>query len=233
MDKEMTKPASCDINSKGSCCSSETSDNDLKTHWDKAYNNAPTNNLGWYEEKPIPSLQLIEKSGIDKDATILNVGAGATTLVDELLSLNFKNIIANDLSPAALELLKQRLGDKSKDVKWLVDDLTSPTELSNLKNIDLWHDRAVLHFFNEKEEQDAYFNLLKSIVKEDGFVIIATFSLNGKTKCSGLPVHRYDEKMLQESLGNEFELLESFDYEYITPAKEVREYVYTLFKRKG
>ncbi len=232
MKNKNIEPISCDINARNSCCSSESSNNDLTTHWDSAYENSSIDRLGWYEEKPIPSLQLIEKSGVSKEAILLNVGAGATTLVDELISKSFRNIIVNDLSSTALEKLKQRLGTESKVVRWIVDDLTNPTQLSKLEKIDLWHDRAVLHFFNETKEQDAYFNLLRSIVKENGFVIIATYNLNGATKCSGLPVHRYDEKMIQDRLGNEFELVDSFDYTYIMPSNETREYIYTLFKRK-
>lgn len=232
MKNKHIEPTFCDINAKNSCCCSESSNNDLTTHWDNAYENSSIDRLGWYEEKPIPSLQLIEKSGVSKEATILNVGAGATTLVDELISQGFRNIIVNDLSSTALEKLKQRLGTQSKNVRWIVDDLTNPTQLSKLEKIDLWHDRAVLHFFNDTKEQDAYFNLLRSIVKENGFVIIATYNLNGATKCSGLPVHRYDEKMIQDRLGNEFELVNSFDYTYTMPSNETREYIYTLFKRK-
>ena len=232
MSNKNTESTSCDINAKKSCCSSEISNNDLKTHWNNAYENSSVDRLGWFEENPIPSLQLIEKSGINKNATILNVGAGATTLVDELINQDFKNILVNDISPTALEKLKKRLGSQSENIKWIVDDLTSPKELNNLDKIDLWHDRAVLHFFNETKEQDSYFNLLREIVKTNGFVIIATFNLNGATKCSGLPVHQYDENMIQEKLGSEFELVESFDYTYIMPSKDKREYIYTLFKRK-
>jgi len=232
MDKENIESTSCDINAKNSCCSSETGNNDLKTLWDNAYEASSINKLGWFEENPISSLQLIKKSGINKNATILNVGAGATTLVDELINKGFKNILVNDISSAALEKLKKRLGKQSEYIKWIVDDLTNPTELNNLEKIDLWHDRAVLHFFNDTKEQDSYFNLLKKIVKEDGFVIIATFNLNGATKCSGLRVHRYDEKMIQEKLGNGFELVESFDYTYTMPSKDTREYIYTLFRKK-
>jgi SAM-dependent methyltransferase len=232
MNKENIEPTSCDINAKNSCCNSETSNNDLKTHWDNVYENSLIDRLGWFEENPIPSLQLIKKSGVTKNAAILNVGAGATTLVDELINQDFKNILVNDISPTALEKLKKRLGNQSENIKWIVDDLTNPTELNNLEKIDLWYDRAVLHFFNDTKEQDSYFNLVRNIVKENGFVIIATFNLNGATKCSGLPVYRYDEKMIQEKLGNEFKLVESFDYTYTMPSNDTREYIYTLFKRK-
>lgn len=206
----------------------------MKSHWEKIYTNSSPEKLGWYEEIPEPSLQLIEKCHLDKDAVLLNVGAGATTLVDKLLNLGYTNIIANDISESALEKLKASLGkEKSQLVRWLIDDLTHPTELNKFEQVDLWHDRAVLHFFNEPEDQDTYFNLLKKLLKKAGFVIIATFKLDGTRKCSGLPVTRYDESMIMKKLGLEFALLEAFNYTYLMPSGDTREYVYTLFQRKS
>ena len=205
---------------------------DLKKHWNNAYQNASAiDRMSWYEENPAPSLQLIEKCELDKKAAILNVGAGATTLVDELLKLNYQKVIANDLSSEALEKLKERLGNQGNEVQWIVDDLTNPKELQKLENIDLWHDRAVLHFFNEPKQQDSYFGLIHKLIKKNGFVIIATFNLCGAEKCSGLPVHRYNKEMLQSKLGEDFKLLEAFDYTFKMPSGDTRAYVYTLFKR--
>ena len=204
----------------------------MKEHWERIYQKTAFDRLGWFEARSEPSLQLIEKCTLPKDATILNVGTGATTLVDDLLNLGFSNLIANDISSQALEEIQLRLGpERSKMVHWLVDDLTRPNELKALKQVDLWHDRAVLHFFNEPEEQDAYFNLLRKLVKIYGYVIIAAFNLNGAPKCSGLPVFRYDAQMLQEKLGDGFHLIEAFDYTYTMPSGDAREYVYTLFRR--
>lgn len=204
---------------------------DLKLHWNKTYERAEIDKLGWYEENPEPSLRLIEHCNFDKKALILNVGAGATRLVDELLDEGYEHIIANDISASALDKLKLRLGERENKIHWIVDDLTEPTQLCNLEQVDLWHDRAVLHFFSDKKEQDTYFDLLRKLVKKNGFVIIATFNLDGATKCSGLPVFRYDKKMLQEKLGKGFELIEAFDYCYTMPKGETRKYIYTLFKR--
>jgi SAM-dependent methyltransferase len=204
---------------------------DLKHHWDTTYERAKIEKLGWYEESPGPSLQLINKCNFNKSASLLNVGAGASTLIDELLKSGFENIIANDLSSKALDKLKLRLGNDESKIHWIVDDLTQPKELNNLEPIDLWHDRAVLHFFYKEEEQVTYFNLIRKLVKQNGFVIIAAFNLNGATKCSGLPVFRFDENILQEKLGGSFQLIEAFNYTYTMPMGETREYVYTLFKR--
>jgi len=206
----------------------------MKDHWESVYHNAPVDRLGWYESRSDPSLKLIELCKLSKNAALLNVGAGATTLVDELIELGYRNIIANDISSKALEALKLRLGSEhSSQVRWIVDDLTSPEDLLGLELIDLWHDRALLHFFQDAVSQDAYFNLLRTLVKQKGYVIIAAFNLKGAPKCSGLPVFRYNAPMLQEKLGEEFQLKEAFDYTYTQPSGDTREYVYTLFQRKS
>ena len=204
---------------------------DPESHWNKVYDNKQIEQLGWYEENPEPSLNLIKDSQVNKDATILNVGVGATTLVDKLLDHGYSNIIAHDISASALEKLKWRLANRSEKIIWIVDDLTKPDKLLNLDKVDLWHDRAVLHFFTEEKDRQTYFNLLKSKVKLNAYVIIAVFNLNSATKCSGLPVFRYDLDMLRNYLGEEFTLLDSFDYTYQMPSGDTREYIYTLFKR--
>jgi len=222
------------MSAKCSCCGSfeKPSENNLTSHWDKTYTR-DVEKLGWYEDNPEQSLKLIKKCNLKKDATILNVGAGASTLIDELVKLDYKNIIANDISSNALNKLKERIGNDSSKVKWVVDDLTHPTELNNIGEIDLWHDRAVLHFFNEPAEQNSYFNLIQKLVKKNGFVIIASFNLDGAEKCSGLYVFRYNLEMIQKRLGSNFELIEAFDHTYKMPSGDTREYVYTLFQRKN
>lgn len=204
----------------------------MKRHWEKVYDEQAVSKLGWYEEHPDPSLKLIEQCRLDKDALILHVGAGATTLVDVLLQMGYSKMVVNDISTLALDKIQKRLGTElSNEIRWIEDDLIQSTSLDTLEPVDLWHDRAVLHFFNHKEEQEAYFNLLRKLVKGNGYVIIAAFNLNGAEQCSGLPVFRYDQDMLQEQLGPEFSLLKAFDYTYHTPSGNPRAYVYTLFQR--
>jgi hypothetical protein len=205
---------------------------DLQAHWERIYLKKQVDKLGWYEEHPAPSLQLIEQCKLAGDSRILNVGTGASTLVDELLKKGYSNLIATDLSQEAMQKLKSRLGvDLSNRVSWIVDDLTNPQVLPTLEPIDLWHDRAVLHFFNEASEQETYFGLLKLLVRPGGYVIIAAFNLQGAPTCSGLPVHRYEQEMIQGRLGDDFELQEAFDYTYIMPTGDERAYIYTLYKR--
>ncbi len=205
---------------------------DLTTHWNDTYERKEVSQLGWYEANPEPSLGLIQDLNFSKNAGILNVGTGASTLIDELLNAGYTNVIANDLSGVALDKLKNRLADRQDQVTWIVDDLTQSVELQNLDPIDLWHDRAVLHFFTDPKEKDSYFNLLKKIVKPGGFVVLAAFALDGAEKCSGLPVCRYDEKMFAEHLGKEFEMKNSFNYTYHMPSGDYRKYIYAIFIRQ-
>jgi len=205
-----------------------------KEHWEQVYEKQAVHKLGWFEAYPDPSLELIETCRLGKDASMLHVGAGATTLVDVLLQKGYEKIVANDISGSALEKLKARLGPGlAGKVHWVVDDLTKPDQLNSLEPVDLWHDRAVLHFFNDPAEQLSYFNLLRKLVKIDGYVIIAAFNHFGAEKCSGLPVFRYDQTMLQERMGEGFSLLKAFDFTYLMPSGYTREYIYTLFQRKS
>jgi len=204
----------------------------MKEHWDKVYKRTAHNNLGWYEDYPEPSIELIDDCELTQDSRLLVVGAGASKLIDELLSKGYTNIFANDLSIKALESNNGRMGPLlSKQVKWIVDDLTKPIELNDMDPIDLWHDRAVLHFFNDPDDQDSYFSLLRKLLRIGGHAIIASFNLNGAEKCSGLPVHRYNAEILTERIGPDFELIKSFEYVHSMPGGDSRDYIYTLFRR--
>ena len=185
---------------------------DLKEHWNKAYNKED-GQLGWFEENPTPTMQLIEKCRLQKDAKILNVGVGTTNLIDTLLDAGFNNLIANDLSDLALQKLQDRIQKSHKyQLKTIADDLTNPSELQHLKNVDLWIDRAVLHFFLKEKEQTAYFDLIKNIIAKNGYVLIAVFALDGAEKCCGLDLKRYNTDMIQEKLGDPFKLISSFNH---------------------
>jgi len=205
---------------------------DYKEHWNNAYQNNVVENLGWFEDDPVASFDLIEKCNLSKDALIFNAGAGATTLITLLLEKGYSNILVNDISSLALNKLKNSI-DSNSNVRFFVDDLTNPITLLDVKNIDLWHDRAVLHFFTSKDQQLSYFNLLKKIVREGGYVIFSEFGIDGAKKCCGLDIVNYSEKMFQDRLGDDFELLESFNHLYSHPSNgNTRKYIYTLFKRK-
>jgi SAM-dependent methyltransferase len=205
---------------------------DQKAHWTAAYQNKNIEELGWYEKTPQPSLNIIRKLKLSHYAEILIVGSGATTLIDFLLEEGFQNITVNDISPTALDLLRSQLGKEECNIEWVLDDLTSPTLLKELPLLDLWHDRAVLHFFTQEKEQLAYFNLLRAKVKSKGYVILGQFAKDGALKCSGLPVFQYDEQMYKERLGSDFNLIETINYTFLNPKGEERPYIYSLFQRK-
>lgn len=205
---------------------------EIQDHWEKVYQRNREDQLGWYEKLPVPSLDLIESCHLNKNARILIVGAGTTTLVDELLKTGYTNIIANDISTQALEKIRKRLGNElSAGVRFIVDDLTKPSDLLSSGEVDLWHDRAVLHFFTEPQQQEAYFKGLNQLVRIGGYSLIASFNLNGAEKCSGLSICRYDEHLLSEKLGKGYKLVRSFDYTHMMPDGQERAYVYTLFRR--
>lgn len=204
----------------------------MKEHWNEIYTWLETDELGWYEEIPESSIKLLSKCDINKDEPILDVGAGASTFVDYLINQGFSNIIATDISEIALNKLKERLGkEKASSVRWIVDDMTQPIYIQNLRNIAVWHDRAVLHFLLEENQQNTYLSTLKKVIKKGGYVIIAAFSLKGAKKCSGLDVKNYDQNLLARFLGEDFRLLEYFDYTYCIPSGEQRPYIYTLFQK--
>lgn len=204
---------------------------DFQDHWDKAYHKNSIEDLGWYEDDPKASLELINKCNLSKNSMIFNAGAGATELIKKLIDAGYHDIYINDISKSALDKLKYSI-DNTNGLSFVVDDLTNPTDLLNLKMVDLWHDRAVLHFFLDQIQQDNYFNLLKSKVKDGGYVIFSEFAIGGAKKCCGLDILNYNEEMLLDRLGNDFALIESFNHLYIHPSNgNTRKYIYTLFKR--
>lgn len=160
------------------------------------------------------------------------MGAGASTFIDYLIDKGFSNIIATDISEIALNKLKKRLGkEKASQVRWIVDDITKPIYIQNLRDISVWHDRAVLHFLLKDNQQQEYLSTLKKEIKKDGYVIISAFSLEGVKKCSGLDVKNYDQNILVKFLGEDFSLLEYFNYKHYMPSGEPRLYIYTLFQK--
>jgi SAM-dependent methyltransferase len=202
-----------------------------KEHWDGVYDSKDVASLGWYEETPKPSLDLFRDCDIGRNDLILEVGAGTSTFIDNIIDLGYRNIVATDISERALKKLRERLGGNASLVRWVVDDLTQPIHLQKLENVSVWHDRAVLHFLTGERERRAYLSILLNAVKSGGYVIIAAFSLKGVQKCSGLDVWRCNQNMLQDFLGDGFRLLKHFDHLYHTPSGESRPYIYTLFQR--
>lgn len=208
--------------------------NTMKDHWEHIYASTEIERLGWYEDFPEPSIRLLSRCTIDKEAHVLDAGAGASKFIDYLVDHGYENVIAVDISEMALRKTRERLGEeKSRNVMWIIDDITKPAHVDQLSEIDLWHDRALLHFLTGDKERRMYMTVLEKVVRKGGFVIIAAFSLSGAKKCSGLDVMNYDENLIADFLGKGFKLIEHFDHTYYTPSGEERPYVYTLFKRSN
>lgn len=214
--------------------SNENSDTTLHTvnyqeHWDNAYTKTPNEKLGWYENDVSPTLDLMSETSVTEESAILIAGAGSTTLVDELIKKGYTNITATDISQVSLEKLSQRVGQNKFQA--IVDDLSRPTLLKDIPSIDLWIDRAVLHFLTQQKDQEAYFSLLKSKVKKGGYALFAEFGMGGATKCCGLPIQQYENAQFQSHLGEKFKLVKTFDHTYFNPNGDSRKYIYSLFIR--
>ena len=203
-----------------------------RDHWNRKYTETPLTELGWYEADPAPSIQLIERCAVPKHSVIVDIGSGTSTLIARLLALGYQDINALDISDVALEKAKSLLSKEQADqVHWLVEDVTNPSAALQNQSVAIWHDRAVFHFLTEEQHRNAYRSLLQKTLLPGGFVIMATFALNGAAKCTGLPVQRYDVESLVKFLGEGFKLIESFDYLYRMPSGDTRPYVYARFQK--
>jgi 2-polyprenyl-3-methyl-5-hydroxy-6-metoxy-1,4-benzoquinol methylase len=204
------------------------SDVSRKTHWERVYTTKGEREVSWFQENPAPSLELIGLAGLPTDAAVIDIGGGASRLVDALAERKIGKITVLDLSAVALDAARERLGEKGADVKWVVADVTTwePSQ-----TYDLWHDRAALHFLTDASDRSAYVGNLKKAVRPGGHVIIGTFALDGPERCSGLPIVRYDAGVLGAILGIEFELMDSRRHDHTTPWGAVQRFQFSTFRR--
>jgi len=200
-----------------------------KEHWEKVYSGKPTEKLGWYAPRLQTSLSWISGLDLSLEAPIIDVGGGASTLVDDLLDGGYQAVTVLDLSSQALSIARARLGEKAKLVSWLEGDVTS-IDLPD-QYFELWHDRAVFHFLIDPEQQRAYRDQLLKALKPGGHFIIGTFAPEAPPKCSGLPVQRYDPQQLEKTLGDQFRLERHLKELHVTPGGVEQMYLYCLFRR--
>lgn len=197
---------------------------DVKTHWDKVYTTKAPESVSWYRAHLETSLALVERATEARSASIIDIGGGESTLVDDLLLRGYKSLTVLDVSQAAIEVTKKRLGSAAEQVRWLVGDIVE-IELE-LHAHDLWHDRAVFHFLTTPERRLAYVRQVTRAVKPGGYVIISTFGPEGPTKCSGLDVMRYDAESLHGEFGGHFRLVESSRELHETPFGTMQQFLY-------
>jgi 2-polyprenyl-3-methyl-5-hydroxy-6-metoxy-1,4-benzoquinol methylase len=199
-------------------------DMDVKTHWERVYQTKASDAVSWYQPHLETSLTLIERTGATASSAIIDVGAGESTLADDLLSLEFENITVLDISETAIDVCKKRMGAAANRVHWLVADVTRAKLEPGV--YDIWHDRAVFHFLTALEQRVAYVSNVARSVKRGGHVVVSTFGPEGPTRCSGLEVMRYDAESLHGQFGKRFRLVESSKELHNTPFGTTQQFLY-------
>ena len=201
---------------------------DKLKHWEKIYQTKDFTEVGWYQKTPTVSLSFFEESKITKDAKILDVGGGDSFLVDHLLDLGYLHVHVLDLSAKAIEKSKVRLGKDASKVTWINTDilLFEPKE-----KFDVWHDRAAFHFLLDPKEIEKYVRIANESVSEGGLMLIGTFSDQGPTHCSGLPVTQYSIEKLAEVFSPYFQKTKCFQTDHITPGGAKQHYTFCTFRK--
>lgn len=200
-----------------------------KSHWERVYSTKATTAVSWFQEHAQHSLSLIRDTKVPSSASIIDVGGGASTLVDDLLANGYSKITVLDLSAVALAAAKTRLGALGDSVQWVEADVIKATLPAY--SFDVWHDRAAFHFLTSPEERQVYVQAVLRSVKPGGHVIVATFAEDGPTQCSGLPVMRYRADELHAEFGAPFELLRHDKEEHHTPFGTVQQFVYCYCRK--
>jgi 2-polyprenyl-3-methyl-5-hydroxy-6-metoxy-1,4-benzoquinol methylase len=195
-----------------------------KTHWENVYATRTPESVSWYRAHLETSLALIERAIVARSASIIDIGGGESTLVDDLLLRGYENLTVLDVSQTAIDVTKKRLGSRAEQVRWLVADIAAVDLKSHA--YDLWHDRAVFHFLTTPERRVAYVRQVTRAVKPGGHVIVSTFGPEGPQECSGLEVMRYDAESLHGEFGGHFRLIESSKELHQTPFGTTQQFLY-------
>jgi 2-polyprenyl-3-methyl-5-hydroxy-6-metoxy-1,4-benzoquinol methylase len=197
---------------------------ETKTHWEEVYETKESTEVSWFQKHPELSLQFIEGTGVDNSAQVIDVGGGASTLVDDLLNRDYQNITVLDISAAALQVAQARIGSQANVVTWLEADITQ-VQLPE-QFYDVWHDRAVFHFLTHAADRQKYVEAVMHSVKAGGHVIVATFGIDGPTRCSGLEIVRYNPASLHDEFGDNFYLVHSTSEAHATPFGTEQKFIY-------
>jgi len=200
-----------------------------QSHWQNVYLKKGEREVSWSQADPQPSLGLIEKFARGRNAAIVDIGGGASRLVDALLAHGFAAITVLDVSDAALQSVKARLGGSAASVRWIAADAT---DWQPPGTFDIWHDRAAFHFLVEEKDRAAYLDRLHAGVKPGGHAIIATFARDGPEKCSRLPVQRYSPESLAKTIGSAFDLVEHQLHRHVTPWGAVQSFQFSVLRRR-
>lgn len=195
-----------------------------RSHWDSVYSTKAPDRVSWFRPHLDASLATIERAAPDPAARIVDVGGGHSTLVDDLLAAGYRNLTVIDISAAALQIAKVRLGPAADRVDWIVADITRVDFPPG--GFDVWHDRAVFHFLTSSTDRAAYVERAAHALRRGGYAIVGTFGPQGPVKCSGLDVRRYDADSLHGEFGARFRLVDSFEELHRTPFGTTQQFVY-------
>jgi SAM-dependent methyltransferase len=195
-----------------------------QTHWESIYSSKAPDAVSWYRPHLDVSLELIERCAPERSAAIIDVGAGESTLIDDLIVRGYRDLTVLDVSPTAIEATRNRLGAAAEHVRWILGDITQVALPP--RSFDVWHDRAVFHFLVDPAQRSAYVRSVLNAVRPGGYVIVGTFGPEGPTKCSGLDVMRYDAESLHHEFGRRFRIEESSKEVHRTPWGSEQQFVY-------
>lgn len=200
-----------------------------KEHWEAVYSSKAVDSVSWFQATPAPSLQALDTLGAGPRQSLIDIGGGASTLADALLERGWSDVSVLDISDAALKESKHRLAGQADTVDWIVADITA---WAPHRSYDIWHDRAVFHFLTDARDRGAYKERLQQALVSNGAAIIATFSLHGPERCSGLPVQRYDASGLADEIGPEFEMMRDWTEEHVTPGGSRQAFTWSVFRKR-
>lgn len=201
---------------------------DPKSHWECVYASKDVTEVGWYQPEPTVSLELITEAAGGRRVSVVDVGGGASVLVDRLLGLGFTDLAVLDIAEHASEKSKARLGERARRVRWMVADVTGAHEIGQY---DVWHDRAVFHFLTHSDDAREYAALARRTAQPGGHLIVTTFAPDGPEKCSGLPVCRYSADALAQQFAEGFEFVKEVRDTHITPSGKPQAFTYAMFRR--
>jgi len=203
-------------------------DFDRKMHWENIYETKDLKDLSWFQPTPETSLDFFRQFDMPITAKVIDIGGGDSFLVDQLLNLGYRDITILDISAAAVERAKQRLGDRAKDVKWIVADAATfkPTE-----KYDFWHDRAAFHFLTDDLEISNYLETAQQNINPKGVLVIGTFSEQGPKKCSGIEIKQYSETTMTDRLKNFFKKIQCITVDHKTPFDTIQNFVFCSFRK--
>ena len=202
--------------------------NDLKNHWENIYSNKDENEVSWFQTVPKTSHQLIKKLNLESNDNIIDIGSGRSRILKILIDEEFNNLSYLDISKEACKKSKIALGDDKSKVNWNVENVLNFKSKIKYK---LWHDRAVFHFFTDKKDIEKYKEVAIKNISAGGYLVLGTFSINGPKKCSGLDVSQYSEQSLNEIFKSDFNLLESFYIDHLTPFDTTQNFLFCIFKK--